>query len=459
MNILEKLRKIEIEKIYLWLGIPISLIFLFLMPPFQVPDEPAHYFKALAIAEGQFTCGAPVSAPVNYVSLPDDTVLVKIQKVHEKKVSGTALHKALTNRASADEVSVPTAICTASPIGYIPQAIGLKIGLLTHAPPLVAFYIGRLLALLATTILLYLAIKISPFGKLAFFIISLLPMTVQQISAFSYDALHIGLILLFTAYLLKLTVEPGKISRQDAIQLIVLSLFAFNAKPGFFLFAFLVFLLPRTKFPDVRKYWAYMIGFIVAHISLFLLLRNIFVDLGGAFKNHIDPQAQLMNVLSNPLWFPFQVLQTLYGRPAYYFETTIFKPGWLTSSLPSLWYIFMGVAIVLLLRSVAEKNPLSRNQRLILLGVFLAQFLLVFLALYLAWTPVGNKHVIGIQGRYLLTLLPIFILSFYKSDFHFRSEWIRKNMPIALILFLLTSFVFVFIHIAQLYYKNLSSYF
>lgn len=459
MNVLGRLKEIKIEKIYLWLGVPIGLIFLFLMPPFQAPDEPAHYFKALNLAQGQITCNEQISAPANYVSLPENTLLVKIQGIHNKKISGAALFKAFTDRASADEVLVTTAICTASPIGYIPQVAGLKIGMLTQAPPLAAFYLGRLLTFLATAALLYFAIKIAPFGKLVFLIVSLLPMTVQQISAFSYDAMHIGLVLLFTAYLLKLAVEPEKLSRRDAIWLFALSLLAFNAKPGYFLFAFLVFLLPRAKFPDVRKYWIYVLGFIVAHISFFMLLRTIFIDLGGGFKKHIDPAAQLMGVLANPFWFPFQVLQTIYGRPAFYFETVIFKPGWLTSSLPSLWYIFMGVAIILLLRSVAEKNPLSRNQRLILLGVFLTQFLLVFFALYLAWTPVGNRHVIGVQGRYLLTLLPIFIFSFYKSDFRFRSEWIKNNMPLTLILFLLTSFVFVFIHIAQLYYKDLSSYF
>lgn len=457
MSILEKLREIRMEKIYLWLAIPIGMIFLFLMPPFQVPDEPAHYFKALALAEGQVTCGTQASAPENYVSLPADTQLVKIQKVHEKKVSGSALYKALTDRASVSVVPITTAICNASPIGFIPQVIGLKIGLLASAPPLVSFYLGRLLALFMAVALLYSAIKTAPFGKLVFLIVALLPMTMQQLSSFSYDALHIGLILLFTAYLLRLAVEPGKLSRRDAVQLFILSLLAFNAKPGYFLLAFLVFLLPQAKFPDIRKYWAYVVGFVAAHLSFFLLLRTVFNE-AGAFGKHIDPQAQLMGVLANPLWFPFQVLQTLYGRPAYYYETIIFKPGWLTSSLPSLWYIFMGVAIVLLLRSVADKNPLSRNQRLILLGTFLAQFLFVFFALYLVWTPVGNKHVIGVQGRYLLTLLPIFIVSFYKSDFRFRSEWIRKNVSLALVLFILISLFFVFLHLQEEYYKSFVEY-
>ena len=453
----ERLKLLKLETIYLFGGLGFGLVMLFLNPPFQVPDEPAHYFKTLSIAQGQFTCSAPVSVPANYASLPADLQLIKIKGLHDKKISGLQLYEALTNSASVETASVPTAVCNATLIGYVPQVIGLKIGLLTNAPPLIAFYLGRLLTLFATVVLLYYAIKIAPFGKLIFLIVGLLPMTVQQISAFSYDALHIGLILFFTAYLLKLAVEPGKISRRDAVWLFVLSLLAFNAKPGYFLLAFMIFILPKVKFPDVRKYWAYTIGVITANLSFFFLLRNLFNE-GGAFGKHIDPHAQLIGVLTNPIWFPFQVLQTLYGRSTYYYETVIFKPGWLNSSLPALWYIFMGVAIVLLLRSVVEKNPLSRNQRRVLFGTFLAQFLFVFFALYLVWTPVGAKHVIGVQGRYLLALLPIFILSFYKSKFDFRSQWVKNNISFAVILFLLISFIFVFLHLQGMYYKDLSEY-
>ncbi|PIX91249.1 MAG: hypothetical protein COZ27_03800, partial [Candidatus Moranbacteria bacterium CG_4_10_14_3_um_filter_41_65] len=133
MSVFESLKTVKIEKIYLWLAIPIGLIFLFLMPPFQVPDEGAHYFKALNLAQGQIMCGGQVSAPANYVSLPSDTMLVKIKGENQKKISGSKIKEALTKSASEEIVFVPSSICGASPVGYITQSLGLKIGLITDA--------------------------------------------------------------------------------------------------------------------------------------------------------------------------------------------------------------------------------------------------------------------------------------------------------------------------------------
>lgn len=452
------LKELKLETVYAWLAVPIGLIFLFLMPPFQVPDEGAHYFKALNLAQGQMMCSEQVSAPVNYVSLPSDTQLVKIRGEERKKVSGTKIKEALMTAASAEKTPVPFSVCGASPVGYITQALGLKIGISASAPPLVAFYMGRLLTLIVAIALIYFAIRVAPFGKIIFLFVGLLPMAVQQIASFSYDALHIGLVLFFIAYLLRLTASPEKISQREMSWLFILSLLAFNAKQGYFLLALLVFVLPGVKFPSVKKYWIYTIGFVILNIAVFLFSRMLFSEV-SAFGKGIDPNAQLWGVLKNPVGFIYIVFHSLYKGFFFYFETFFLKPGWINTGLPDLLYMFMAVGMVLILRSKDEIVSLNMRQRLILLGVFFAQFFLVFLSMYLVWTKVGSGRIDGVQGRYFLAIAPLLIFSFYKSKFTFRSEWIRNNIQITLIVFLLIAFVFVFRNLVQLYYKGLANYF
>jgi len=456
MNI-KNLNTIALEKIYLWLAIPIGLMFLFLMPPFQVPDEGAHYFKALSLAQGQITCAGQVSAPVNYVSLVSDTQLVKIKGENGKKISGTKMKEALTTPASSESVIIPQAICNVYPIGHIVQAIGLKIGILSHAPPLIAFYLGRLLIFAVAIFLVYSAIRIAPFGKIIFLIIGLLPMTMQQLGSFSYDALSFGLIFLFSAYLLNLANNGGKLSTRNSWLLLGLSLLAFNAKPGYFLLAFLIFILPKAKFENVKKYWMYMLGFVFASF-LFFGIGQMMLTGSNASPKGINPQAQAMFVLSNPIEFSYILFHSLYKNHTFYFESFLLKPGWMNSSLPDLLYVFMTIGIVLLLRSKDEIVNLNKNQRLIIFLVFLMQTLFVFLSLYLVWTEVGESRIQGVQGRYLLAIFPLFILSFYKSKFSFRSDWIRKNIPTAFVIFILITFIFTFLNIIGLYYKDISSY-
>ena len=45
---------IKPEYIFILLGILFGTLFIFLVPPFQSPDEPVQFGKAVAISQGQF---------------------------------------------------------------------------------------------------------------------------------------------------------------------------------------------------------------------------------------------------------------------------------------------------------------------------------------------------------------------------------------------------------------------
>jgi hypothetical protein len=447
----DRLRRAPLARLYLWLVVPFGLFFVFFNPPFGgVPDELTHYFKALALAQGQVLPGPEASAPKNYVYLRLALVPIAEEEGRWPPVDGANVRANLTTRASAESAPVPSRVGFAYPFGYVPQAVGLWLGLRTHAPPLVAFYLARLLTFAAAVALVHAAIRTAPFGKLVFVLVGLLPITVQQLASLSYDALHLGAVLLFTAYVLALSQDPRPISGRERATVLLGSLCGSLLKPGFTLIALLVFVLPRERFRSRRAYWTFTLGTLFVGVLALVIGKLVFNE--AATGTNVDPAAQLRHVVTHPLAFLGAVVRTVYLSSRIHAEGLVFLPGRMTDSLPPLFYIVTWVSLILLVRSVEDVVRLTRGQRLVLLGTGVAQALLVFLSLYLVSTAVGKAGVGGVQSRYMLGLMPLFVLPFSGASFRFRSDWIRRNPNVALLAGGMVLAVYVGWSVWKLYY-------
>jgi len=450
------LRDIKIENIYLAAALTFGLLFVFINPPFTgVPDEGAHFFKAWSVANGQLKCTGHDAIPKTAAELPDKIQPVKIQKIDGKKISGSKMKDALLAKDSGETQMIGGIICGAVPFGYISPAIGLNIGRLLHFSPLLDFYLARLFNLLLAVFLTYWAIRIIPFGKIIFLLVALLPITIQQFASLSYDALHISLIFLFTAYILKIAVsKETKITKKEIIILLLLSFVGLNVKTGYFALSLLAFIIPASKFENRKQYWVFMTGIVALNIAAFFAIGRIFSDIGALAKG-VDPQAQLQHVISNPVAFAYLAGKTLYKKIIFFVETFIYKPGWMDYSLSYLFYLLTIFGMIIFARNEEEKVELDKKQRLILLGVFLAVFFMAFLSLYMVWNKAGSDNTIaGMQGRYFLSIFPLFILSFYKSKFSFKFEFVKKHTRELLVIFYVIIFIFVFQKIYSVYYDK-----
>lgn len=442
------LSALPLERLYLWVAIPVGLLFVFLNPPFGgVPDELQHYLKALALAQGEL--GTQAQAPRDYVHLREDLAPPMV-KGKWPKVEGARVLATLTTRPDPEQATLTCIIGYAYPFGFLPQALALKLALLCRAPPLLAFYAARLLTFLLALGLIHAAIRSAPFGKLVFALVALLPEVFQQIASLSYDALHIGALFYFTAYLLALSQQETPLSRGQRGLVVALSLAGTVLKPGYTLMSLLVFLLPRRLFRARGAYWSFTLGTLLLGFLAFALGRLWFVQ--AAELEQVDARAQLRALLAHPLAFPGVVVETLYLRSKTLWEGLVFQSG---ASIEGHWplgYLFAGVGGLLLLRSHEEVVRLTNAQRLVLLGTALAQGLLIFLTLYLVNTVVGRSTVVGLQGRYFLVLLPPLILAGYKSGFGFRNAWVRDHTELALLAFALILIACAFGTLGALYY-------
>ena len=449
------------ENLYLTLALILGLFMTFFNPPFTgVPDEHAHYWKAWSIAEGNAVCGLSDAIPQSAAALPDQIKPVDFPGVKGQRIDGKKIWQALGEKDSNEKTVIGGVNCPATPFGYFPQVIGLKIGQFLHLSVLADFYLARLLNLLVAILIMYWAIRIMPFGKMIFLLIGLLPMTIQQFASLSYDPLTIAFAFLFIAYVLKLAVEKDKkITHKEIAILLALSLIGLNVKSGYFLISFLIFILPFSKFETKRKYWIFTSIIIAANVGAFLIIRKIFADLGG-LQAGVDPTAQLQNVLHSPLAFLQTVLNSWGKNYAVYVESFLFKPGWLRESLAPWWYWYMTIGIALFVWQEDEEVLLSLRQRVIFLLIFLANFFLVYLSLYLVWTRVGFDRVSGVQGRYFLAIFPLLLLAVYKirkNGSRIKFEFFQKHRNSILVGFLTVAYLFAFLQMYSLYYDKTPS--
>jgi uncharacterized membrane protein len=82
--------------------------------------------------------------------------------------------------------------------------------------------------------------------------------------------------------------------------------------------------------------------------------------------------------------------------------------GWGDTRLPSLAYPLLGAGLA---ASFLTRLGLDRatRMRIAAIGVLtmLAYVVCVYLVFFLAWSPIGNGFIQGVQGRYFVVLLPV----------------------------------------------------
>jgi hypothetical protein len=131
--------------------------------------------------------------------------------------------------------------------------------------------------------------------------------------------------------------------------------------------------------------------------------------------------AQLTTLLHHPAQIVLLPLHSLAAHWKTLSEECVGLFGFLNIPLPlpvyALWFaaIVAGLIAATIPPASASATPESGPRpplaRLATLGPILGSVLLIYLTLYMTWTPVGAVLIEGVQGRYFLPLLPILILA------------------------------------------------
>ena len=142
---------------------------------------------------------------------------------------------------------------TYSPILYLPQMIGLGLGLILRLPLLQFFLAGRISSLLFYCVCGYLLLKNFPGPKRSMFVLLTMPTSISLAASYSADTVQNILSFAYIFVIFVAIRSKERISKKEWAIFILLSALLGLTKPISILLIFLSLLIPVFRFKDIKN--------------------------------------------------------------------------------------------------------------------------------------------------------------------------------------------------------------
>ncbi len=338
-------------------------------------------------------------------------------------------YDATRNEPSAHDrifVSIPNT-ATYFPLAYIPAALGLRAGLAANANPFDCMVFARVAMLIAALGLGASALWVATYGEAFILAVLLLPMTLFLAASLNEDGVLISLACLgAAAFTVDMRERP--MARRIALACLVTIL---TSKPSYLPILGLA-LVPF----EWRGLWRRVCQLILAAAPVItwvvIIVRFVVIPFyrppyhpgplyqgnPTAFFDETNGGENLHILTAHPLEFFHTAWSTLVFWQTALVESAVGMLGLLDVIFPQryydAWYLALSVAFA--------GAVISRRQNLSIATVswwsggfvvlcFLLACLTVMVSFYLSWTDVGGAMIEGLQGRYMLLLLPFMVLA------------------------------------------------
>ncbi|MEG1010716.1 MAG: DUF2142 domain-containing protein [Ruthenibacterium sp.] len=410
----------------------VGLLFVFVSPPLQVPDETQHFLRASAISEGHFDFdasrgyakdtdatvqafynawtnrhdGSPVkarSATGNVDIAPQDAV--KGECITEQFVDYYNITHGTTPLEAARRNTEPVLFVV---LPLLPQALGIALARLLGFGGLGTLYGARIAALSVYALLCYAALKNCRRYRALFCAMMLLPLSLYMAASCSYDSMMLGLYFFAASYFCK-----DEVTDRDIVWFALALALMTSVKLNNILWLALPLVLPKAAWKTRFKKWQAAVLVLGVFGALYLgitLFNSVAIRGYGEIGRMIEGAStagQLTFMLQNPL----RTLATFWG--------TLCENDFFLSKLGLFGNVDTPVAAVNLLSplvlalsaalSVHKKSSLSLRSSLGMLGLAAVYTASNLAGLYVTYTPVGMVRVIGLQARYFL---PVYLMLF-----------------------------------------------
>lgn len=426
--------KEKIEKIIISFLIPVGMLYVFFMAPSYVPDEQAHILKSYELSTGKIITQIKEDG-TSMTEIPKffvDNMIPKIDKYGQFNLASTQ------NTDYNETVEAENPAQSYPAILYMFSSIGFFIGRLFGINGIFAIYLARLFNFAVFLIMGYYSMKIIPFGKIIIGIVLFLPMSFQQGASISADCILNAVSIMYIAYTLYLINRTENIRWFEKIIYIIMSIIIGISKIAYIPMLGLSLLFIGAKNITKKK----KVIFIVATILITLICSLawfVFMQQYQPTPSHnqylqasnVNMSEQLKTIITSPRNVIKAVEESV--KEGAYIESAIGSHlGWLNIETSDI-VIIMFIAILALSPFLVEnKEELKNMEKIWIVFVALAVYLLVILALYLTWTSVGLDKVLGVQGRYFIPILSLPLLCLCKKERYIKFKNINLTLPLIL---------------------------
>lgn len=459
-RIVDRITSIETATYFLIIGGIIGLGFVIVTPPFQGWDEREHFYRAYQVS--QLNVKPDVVVAPNAANVPGSeasgfggsfpqTTVRGVDALHRNENKEGVYDYSLIGRLNQRPTDFDqqravrfdnTAIY--SPAGYIPQSLAIGAANATNSSFVVAFYAARIAGLVFWLGLMYLAIRLLPVGKKVLLVLALNPVSIFLAATLSPDAAAFGFISLVIALLLKVVNDKKKMSLAMTLTVGVLIVLTVLIKNVYLPVILSLLLVPRSI---MGVWWKVGIG-LIAGISALLWNISIYSVTAGipsyfGVMDNIGATAQLENIIDHPLKFISVVVWNVLGTNSVLVNQTyagIFDRNPVPDWVVFVWIVSLAAAVTCKEKTVElMKHAVRKRTSWVLAGVWFMTVGLIVTSLYLGWSIVGDKDIMGVQGRYFipisfLILMPLILSTKYFIGTHkaVRNILVYLVLPVGL---------------------------
>jgi uncharacterized membrane protein len=399
--------------LFLVYALPTVLLLSVIMAPFQVADEYAHAYRADEVSRGKLISsrgGGDVDGALFFFSelYFDMPFHVDVKQTVEKARKVAAL-----NWGMPDHNASYNNTAQYGPLLYLPQAVGIWSGKTIGLTPAWTILCARLINGFAAAFIGFIALRLCRRGRALMFTTLLLPMTMSEFASVSQDALIISLSILAGALVSRVAAEQRPV-RTLEFSLIVFIVVA-TTLARISQIALAAVCIAGVRWPDLfwrRKLAIGLIGLVCIGVWMIILpeLLQMPLDKGRAHE-------QFEILLRDPLVALVALWKSLCQNSSWLYQTVVGRLGWVDTALPHWYYSVSIGALVCAWLAPGNGRP-YRVPAAIGLVTFALMLVAIGVALFVSWTDPGKSTIDGLQGRYMLPVLPLLAWAspIYRAD-------------------------------------------
>ncbi len=385
---------VRLAAIFLLWAVPLLLTLACVTPPWQNPDEPLHFARAVQVAHGgligsrQWGTAGGVSDRAIYQAYAG-VQHAAMQPGQRLTLQDLAKSGAVAWSPHVQYTSFPNT-AQYPPVFYMPGAVAYWAGRAAGASINHTLLLARALNAMLFAAAAAAALGLARRTRLPLLAVTMLPTTLSLACAASQDSLMQAATLLAVALIDRVITAERTATRTESLVITALLVLVAMARPPYagFLLA-LGLLAPQARRPLLHL--ALPAAAIVLAWCALVAIR-VSVHLGGS-----DAPRQLALLAANPASIPTIIAGTLREFAIEWWVQLIAVLGWTDTRFPHLYVWF--ASGTLLLTYLAMPQLPSRRPWLPAIGIVFAVAAILVLQ-YLTWTWPGQPVVTGILGRY-----------------------------------------------------------
>ena len=446
------------ELLYLACAVSMGLVFSFMTPPWTISDERTHVDTVYMVSnsllgitdtpgpEKMYKRACDIDMSMNY-TMPITTaryravesgLFAPASSVHFAGESSTSSGNGLELTACFAE----TSLANVSILCYLPSAVGFTITRLLGRNMITMFMAARWVNVLVCSLIISFAVKRIPYGGACLAAIALFPKTLQQIASCSYDGVVIAGTFLFIAYCIAAAYDR-RFSITDLLVLFLSGFFVASSKGGTYVpLLGIALMIPFTAKKlhreniELQSVWKGITAALLG--SCAVLFFGKFVGLVFGMLTRQSGTAVYGAGASERTLYSLSDLISSPGKLIDLFLNTVNVRGdgliseMVGKNLCQRWYLVFAFLFLAFLGILHERKGgdgigrttvsdqksqhtlpchINMGGRVWLLFLAASSTALVFLSMLVAFTTKGAAYIEGIQGRYLLPIIPLVYLA------------------------------------------------